>query len=96
MTTATLAPTAIKIDLETKARIKRLADARSRTPHWLMRDAIVQYVDREEKREAVRQDAIQAWEAYQADGLHVTEQEADKWLAQLEAGRNVALPKAHT
>jgi predicted transcriptional regulator len=93
--TATLSPTAIKIDPETKARIKRLADARSRTSHWLMREAIVQYVDREEKREAVRQDAIKAWEDYQATGLHITAKEADDWLAKLEAGRDVAPPQPH-
>jgi predicted transcriptional regulator len=95
MTVVTLSPTAIKIDPDTKARIKRLADARSRTSHWLMREAIVQYVDREEKRETIRQDAMKAWEDYQATGLHVTGKEADDWLAALEAGRDVAPPKPH-
>ena len=95
MTTATLTPTAIKIDADTKARIKRLADVRSRTSHWLMREAITQYVDREEKRETIRQDAIKAWEAYQADGMHVTGHEADSWLAELEAGRDTAPPVPH-
>ena len=47
---------------EIKARVKRLADARHRTSHWLMREAITQYVDREEKREAFRQDTLKAWE----------------------------------
>lgn len=31
----------------------------------IMREAIAQYVEREEKREALRQDAMQAWEDYQ-------------------------------
>ena len=53
-------PVAIKIDADTKERVKRLADARQRTPHWLMREAIRQYVEREEKREAFRQSAIRA------------------------------------
>ena len=53
-------PVAIKIDEDTQARVKRLAEARQRTPHWLMREAITQYVEREEKREAFRQDALQA------------------------------------
>ena len=95
MATATLTPTAIKIDADTKARIKRLADVRSRSSHWLMREAIAQYVDREEKRETIRQDATKAWEAYQADGLHVTGQEADAWMAELEAGRDTAPPVPH-
>jgi predicted transcriptional regulator len=41
---------AIKIDENTKARIRRLADAYQRTPHELMREAITQYVDRYAKR----------------------------------------------
>lgn len=61
MTAAAVRPVSIKIDEDTKARMKRLADARHRTPHWLMREAIAQYVDREEKREAFRQDTFKAW-----------------------------------
>lgn len=95
MTTATVRPVAIKIDEDTKARVKRLADARHRTPHWLMREAITQYVEREEKREAFRQDTLKAWEAYRATGLHVTAEEADAWLAQLEQGKDVEPPECH-
>jgi predicted transcriptional regulator len=95
MSTATIRPVAIKIDPETKERVKRLADARHRTPHWLMREAIRQYVEREEKREAFHQDAIRAWNGYQATGLHVTMEEADAWLAKLEAGQDVEPPECH-
>ena len=49
MTAAALRPVSIKIDEDTKVRVKRLADARHRTPHWLMREAINQYLEREEK-----------------------------------------------
>lgn len=86
---------AIKIDPETKERMKRLADARHRTPHWLMREAIRQYLEREEKREAFRQDAIAAWNEYQSTGLHATLEEADAWLADLEAGKDVEPPECH-
>jgi len=51
-----------------------------------VRLAISQCVEREEKREAFRQDAIKAWSEYQANGLHVTADEAETWLDQLEAG----------
>ena len=92
MTTTVAYPVAIKIDPEVRERIKRLADARQRTPHWLMREAINQYVDREEKREAFRQDGLTAWRKYQATGLHVTAEEADAWLAKLEAGQDIDPP----
>ena len=95
MTDAAVRPVAIKIDEDTKMRLKRLADARQRTSHWLMREAITQYVDREEKREAFRQDTLKAWEEYRATGLHVTADEADAWLAQLEQGKDIEPPACH-
>jgi predicted transcriptional regulator len=95
MTAAASRPVSIKIDEGTKARVKRLADARQRTSHWLMREAITQYVEREEKREAFRQDTLKAWEAHRSTGLHVTADEADAWLAQLEQGQDVDPPTCH-
>jgi len=85
--------TSLKLDLEVKKRVQRLAAARRRSPHWLMREAIEEYVDREEKRERMRQDALAAWDHYQATGLHVTAEEADNWLAKLELGKHAGPPK---
>ncbi|MDP3639526.1 MAG: CopG family ribbon-helix-helix protein [Azonexus sp.] len=95
MHATTTRPVAVKLDSTTRERMKKLADAKHRTPHWLMREAIEQYVDREEKRESFRQDGLRAWDAYQATGLHVTHAEADTWLEQLEAGNDVEPPKCH-
>ena len=95
MTATTLRPVAIKIDDDTKVRLKRLAEARHRTAHWLMREAITQYVEREEKREAFRQDTLKAGEEYRTTGLHVTAVEADAWLAQLEQGKDIEPPECH-
>jgi predicted transcriptional regulator len=95
MTASALRAVSIKIDEDIKVRVKRLADARQRTPHWLMREAINQYLEREEKREAFRQDTLKAWESYRATGLHVTAEEADAWLNQLEQGNDTEPPECH-
>lgn len=95
MTAAALRPTTIKIDVDTKDRVKRLADARHRSSHWMILEAIRQYVGREEQRESMRQDALTAWNDYQATGLHVTHEEANNWLAKLEAGQAIAPPACH-
>jgi len=87
--------TSIKLDEALKERVQQLAGARRRSAHWVMREAIAQYVEREEKREAFKQDALRAWEAYQQTGLHLTLEEADAWLAKLEAGEDADLPKCH-
>lgn len=89
-------PTSIKLDDDLKGRVQQLADERRRSAHWIMREAIAQYVEREEKREAFKQDALKAWEDYQRTGLHLTLEEADAWLARLEAGEDVEMPACHT
>ena len=87
--------TSLKLDIKTKERIQRLASALRRSPHWVMREAIEQYVEREEKREQFRHDALAAWTHYQTTGLHVTAEETDAWMAKLEAGKDAAPPKCH-
>src|SRR6188768_3619906 len=72
--------TSIKIDDELKARIQRLAEARDRSPHWIMREAIAQYVSREEGRESFKQEALASWTAYQETGRHLGGKEVRTWL----------------
>ena len=93
---ATLSTTSLKLDAAVKERVQRLASARRRSAHWIMCEAVQQYVEREEKRERLRQDALAAWAEYQTTGLHVTAEEADAWLAKLEAGKHAAPPKCRT
>jgi len=85
----------MKLDSGTKKRVQRLATSLRRTPHWVMREAIEQYLEREEKRERLRRDAAVAWDHYQTTGLYLSGEEADAWLAKLEAGKKVAPPKCH-
>jgi predicted transcriptional regulator len=91
----TTSTTSLKLDRELKDRVQRLAVVRRRTAHWVMREAVEQYVGREEKRERLRQDALAAWNHYQATGLHATGEEADAWLAKLEAGEDAEAPECH-
>jgi predicted transcriptional regulator len=88
--------TSLKLDQEMKDRVQRLAAARRRSAHWIMREAIAEYIEREERREQFRQEAIAAWNDYQANGLHVTADEADAWLAKLEDGDDVEIPECHS
>ena len=87
--------TSLKLDSKLKDRVQRLAAARRRSPHWIMREAVEQYVAREEQRERLRQDALAAWAHYQTTGLHATADEADAWLAKLEAGEDAKAPECH-
>ncbi len=91
----TRSTTSLKLDPELKERVQRLAETHRRTPHWVMREAVEQYVEREEKREQLRKDALAAWAHYQETGLHLSVTEADSWMAKLEAGKDAKQPKCH-
>jgi predicted transcriptional regulator len=95
MTAVSVHPVAIKIDSDMKERVKRLATARHRTAHWLMREAITQYVEREEKREAFRNETALAWEEYCTTGLHATAEEVHAWLASWGNDDELPAPTCH-
>jgi predicted transcriptional regulator len=94
MTPAT-STTSLKLERDLKDRVQRLAAARRRSAHWVMREAVEQYVGREEKREQLRLDALAAWSQYQTTGVHATAEEADAWLAKLEADEDAEAPECH-
>lgn len=75
-------PVSIELDQQTRDHLKRLTDARDRSTDAMQRDAF---------RAAGRE----AWAQYQADGLHITHDEADAWLARLGAGEDAAVPRGH-
>ncbi len=87
--------TSIKLDDEMKGRVQHLANARRRSAHWIMREAIAQYVEREEKREALRQDTLKAWEEFQTTGLHATAEEVEEWLASWGTENELSAPTCH-
>ena len=87
---------AVKLDEGTRERLQRLARARDRSAHWMMREAIAEYLEREERREAFRQGWHPRLGRISATGLHLTEAEADAWLADLAAGGDAEPPECHT
>ncbi|WP_330926888.1 CopG family ribbon-helix-helix protein [Candidatus Sororendozoicomonas aggregata] len=90
-----MATTSVKLDEDLKRRIQHLAETKQRSAHWIMCEAIRHYVACEEKKEALKQDALNAWETYQENSMHLTLEEADAWLAKLEAGEDAEIPKCH-
>lgn len=87
--------TSIKIDDDLKQRIQVLAGARQRTAHWIMREALSQYVEREEAREHFKQEALLSWKSYQETGLHLTGSETRTWLDTWGTEQASAPPKCH-
>lgn len=87
--------TSVKLDNDLKNRIQRLADIRDRSAHWIMCEAIRDYVEREEAREDFKQEALASWTAYQETGQHLTGQEIRNWLNTWGTDKETEIPKCH-
>ncbi|MHB1301203.1 MAG: CopG family ribbon-helix-helix protein [Burkholderiales bacterium] len=87
--------TSLKIDEALKGRVQHLASQLRRSPHWIMLEAIRQYVEREEAREDFRQEALASWSAYQETGRHLTGQEVRAWLNTWGTDDEKAMPDCH-
>ena len=87
--------TSFNIDDELIGRVQHLASLRHRSPHSIVREAIQQYVEREEVRESFKQEAMASWNAYQATGRHLTGQEACAWLHSWGTDTEAELPECH-
>jgi predicted transcriptional regulator len=60
-----------------------------------MREAITQYVAREEARESFKQEAVASWAAFQETGQHLTGQEVRAWLNTWGSKTETELPPCH-
>jgi len=71
---------AVKLDDATYDRLKALGVTRKRSPHWLMKEAIAQFLEREEEAERIRQDTLDRLERYKATGETISHDVVDAWL----------------
>jgi predicted transcriptional regulator len=85
----------VKLDAITRDRIANLAEVRHRSSHWIMREAISQYIEREEKREVFRQVTIEAMEEHQQTGLYASAVDVEAWLASWGTEGELSAPICH-
>lgn len=82
----------VKLDQETRERLKALGAVKDRSSHYLMREAIAQYLDREEARERERQITLERWERYMQTGESVEDEAVLEWMDSLESGGKTPCP----
>ncbi|GFO75966.1 antitoxin [Bathymodiolus platifrons methanotrophic gill symbiont] len=87
--------TSVKLDDNLKGRIQHLANLRHRSAHWIMREAIKDYVDHEESRENFKQEALDSWKSYQETGQHLTGEEVKSWLEEWGTDNEKVIPQCH-
>jgi predicted transcriptional regulator len=77
---AQLKPMTIKLPQEDRERLKILGDAKKRSVHWLAKEAITQFLDREEAAEQFRQETLDRWDDYCQTGKTVSNDAVMTWL----------------
>ena len=83
----------IKLDESTQARLRTLAEKRKRSPHWLMRTAIEDYLKREEQYELEKAEDIAEYENYVLTGNAIDNEQVTRWLEDLTQGKKSPWPK---
>jgi predicted transcriptional regulator len=84
--------TSIKLKDGYRERLKALAAERDVSPNQLMNEAILDYVERKERRAAFLKEARERWDEYKLTGARVSREEAEEWIDRLLAGDDPALP----
>lgn len=87
--------TSIKMNVELKKQVQHLAEKWKRSSHWIMLEAIRQYVEREESRENFKQEALDSWTSYQETGKHLTGKEVNHWLDTWGTTEEKGIPECH-
>lgn len=88
-------PISIRFPADLKNRIQSLAATQQRSTNALVIQAVEAFVDRAEKREALRQECIAAHEHYVQTGLHLTNAEVVAWMDKIIRGEKAPMPKCH-
>jgi predicted transcriptional regulator len=83
----------IKLDPATRERLKELGKLKQRTPHGLMRAAIEQFLEKEERFEREKQEDLQRWQRYQLSGEAVSQENVAGWLSDLAEGKSTPCPQ---
>jgi|APFre7841882793_1041355.scaffolds.fasta_scaffold78402_2 predicted transcriptional regulator len=85
-------PMAVKLEPEMKERLMRLAAIKKRSPHWLMREALREYTEKEELVEKLRQETLERWEAYKVGAEGFDNESIMAWLDSWGTGNETEQP----
>lgn len=86
----------VKLDPSDRERIASLATLKKRTPHYLMKEAILEYVQREEARQNFIKAAETSFEHYKETGLHITLDEFSAWVDDVQKNSDAPITACHT
>jgi predicted transcriptional regulator len=83
----------IKMEKSVRDRLKVLGHLKDRTPHWLVRRAVEEFLDREERWEQEKREDDERWERYLDTGESYSRAEVSKWMKGLREGKRERWPR---
>lgn len=83
----------VKLDKPTRDRLKQLGTAKDRATHWLIKTAIVEFLEREELAARERLEDEKRWARYEKTGHFIGNKQARAWLDDLARGRRQPRPR---
>ena len=92
---AATVPMSIRIDQSLKDRLNKIASLQNRSPHSLATQAVEKLVDEQEKLQAWNQSCMDSFNEYKTTGLHVTQDEVEKWMDSWGSDNELAPPQCH-
>lgn len=83
----------VKLDRTVQTRLKTLAKQKDRSPHWLLKRAIEEYVEREEQWEREKAEDLARWHEYVETGETYSLDQVSDWMKQAREGKRVRWPR---
>jgi predicted transcriptional regulator len=80
MKTQEITTKSIKLETSEIERINTIASYKNRSVHFIMKEAIKEYILHQEKRMYFILEAEQALQHFKDTGLHITLDELDEWI----------------
>lgn len=85
----------VKLEAEEKNLLTKIAKEKECSVHFLMCQAVREYIEREQARLNFFEDGRKAIEHYDQTGLHVTHEEMRAWVESLGSSGELTPPVCH-
>jgi predicted transcriptional regulator len=86
----------VKLGAAERDRLALIATAKKRTPHYLMKEAIQNYLEQEEAEQRFIDAAKTALNDYKTNGQHITLEEFSAWAKEIRTNPQAQMPPCHT
>jgi predicted transcriptional regulator len=83
----------IKVEKAVRDRLKKLGKLKDRSPHWLAKQAVEEYLEREENWEREKQEDHRRWARYLDTGESYSRAQVSGWMKRLRDGKRERWPR---